>query len=198
MRCTRIKQHLCRDWVDEKRTKNNVRGFGRFLSSDMVQAAPCSISLVVLVLPRGSTALTLVGSRRAEARCRRLLQRALLREVSRLATGVASAALAAVGGVERVAVASREVPARGTVAGILTVWVIGPGGLRGKPLWRGRSPGWGQAAGPLSTRSTLTHHSSLAALAGSLVLVFNHYCSIHHSFQIRIVHGYKVGLQLLL
>jgi hypothetical protein len=55
-------------------------------------------------------ALTLVGSRRAEARCRRLLQRALLREVSRLATGVASAALAAVGGVECVVVTSREVP----------------------------------------------------------------------------------------
>jgi hypothetical protein len=44
----------------------------------------------------------------------------------------------------------------------------------------------------------LTHHSPLAALAGSLVLVFNHYGGIHHSFQIRIVHGYKITLQLLL
>jgi hypothetical protein len=164
----------------------------------MVQAAPCSISLVLLVLPSGSTALTLVGSRRAEARCRRLLQRALLREVSRLVTSVTFAALAAVAGVEYVAVTSGEVPALGAVAGILAIWVIGPGGLRGKPLWWGRSPRWGQAAGLLSTRSTLTHHSPLAALAGSLVLVFNHYCSIHHSFQIRIVHGYKVSLQLLL
>jgi hypothetical protein len=76
----------------------------------MVQTASCSIGLVLRVLPSGSTALTLVGFRRAEAWCRRLLQRALLREVSWLAIGVASAALAAVSGVECVAVTSREVP----------------------------------------------------------------------------------------
>jgi hypothetical protein len=77
----------------------------------MVQAASRSIGLVLQVLPSGSTALTLVGSRRAEARRRGLLQRALLREVSWLATGVASATLAAVSGVECVAVTSGEVPA---------------------------------------------------------------------------------------
>jgi hypothetical protein len=57
----------------------------------------------------GSTALTLIGSRCAEARGRRLLQRTLLREVSRLTTSVASTALSAIGGVEGVAVVSREV-----------------------------------------------------------------------------------------
>jgi hypothetical protein len=72
----------------------------------MVQAASCSIGLVLL--PSGSTALTLIGSRRAEARCRGLLEWALLREVPRLSTSVASAALAAVSGVERVVVASRR------------------------------------------------------------------------------------------
>jgi hypothetical protein len=77
----------------------------------MVQAALYSIGLVLWILPSGSTALTLVGSQRAEAQCRGLLQRALLREVSWLATGVASAALAAVCGVECVAVTSGEVPA---------------------------------------------------------------------------------------
>jgi hypothetical protein len=40
-----------------------------------------------------------------------LLQWAFLREVSRLAAGVTSTALAAVIGVESVAVASREIPA---------------------------------------------------------------------------------------
>jgi hypothetical protein len=33
---------------------------------------------------------------------------------------------------------------------------------------------------------------------GSLVFVFNHDCSIHRSFQIRVMHGNKVSLQLLL
>jgi hypothetical protein len=135
----------------------------------MVQAASCSIGLVPWVLPSGSMALTLVGSRCTESRCRVLLQRALLREVSWLAAGVTSAALAAVGGIECVVVTSGEVLARGAVAGILAIRVVGPGGLRCKPLWRGRRPGWGQAAGPLSTRSTLTHHPALAALTGSLV-----------------------------
>jgi hypothetical protein len=77
----------------------------------MVQTASCMIGLGLLVPTSGSTALTLIGSRRAEAWGSWLLQRALLREVSRLATGVASAALAVVSGVECVAVASREVPA---------------------------------------------------------------------------------------
>jgi hypothetical protein len=118
--------------------------------------------------------------------------------VSRLATGVASTALAVVSGVESVAITSRRIPAYGAVAGILMVWVIGPGGLRGKPLLWGRSPGWGQAVGPLSTRSTLAHHPPLAALAGRLVLVFNHYGGIYHSFQVGIVHSYKISLQFLL
>jgi hypothetical protein len=156
----------------------------------MVQTASCIIGLGLLVPTSGSTALTLIGSRRAEARCRRLLKWALLREVSRLATGVASNALAAVIGVECVAVTSREISAYRAVAGVLSVWVVGPRGLRGKPLWWWCSPGWGQAAGPLSTRSTLTHHPPLATLAGSLVLVFNHYGGIHHSFQVGIVHSY--------
>jgi hypothetical protein len=77
----------------------------------MVQAASGNIGLVLLILPSGSTALTLIGSRRAEARGSGLLQRALLREVSRLAIGVASTALAAVSGVECVVITSREVPA---------------------------------------------------------------------------------------
>jgi hypothetical protein len=76
----------------------------------MVQAASGNIGLVLLILPRGSTALTLIGSRRAEGPGSWLLQRALLREVSRLAIGVTSAALVAVSGVEGVAVASREIP----------------------------------------------------------------------------------------
>jgi hypothetical protein len=77
----------------------------------MVQEASCSIGLVLLILPSGSTALTLIGSRRAEARGSWLLQWAFLREVSRLAAGVTSTALAAVIGVESVAVASRKIPA---------------------------------------------------------------------------------------
>jgi hypothetical protein len=141
MGCTGIKQHSCSGGVDEKRTQNNVGCFGSFLSGNMVQTASCSIGLVLL--PIGSTALTLIGSRCAEARCRGLLKWALLREVSWLATSVASAALATVSRVERVAIASRRIPACRAVAGVLMVGVIGPGGLRGKPLWRWRSPGWG-------------------------------------------------------
>jgi hypothetical protein len=104
----------------------------------MVQAASGIVVLSLRVPPRGSTALTLIGSRRAEARRRWLLQGTLLREVPRLATSVAATSLAAVGGVESVAVASREVPAGRAVAGILAVRVVGPGSLRGKPLrgWR--------------------------------------------------------------
>jgi hypothetical protein len=156
----------------------------------MVQAASCSIGLVLLILPSGPMALTLIGSPRAEARGSWLLQWALLREVSRLAACVTSTALAAVIGVESVAVASREIPALRVIAGVLTVWVVGPRGLRGKPLWRWRSPGWGQAAGPLSTRSALTQHPPLATLAGSLVFIFHHNGCIHHSFQVGIVHSY--------
>jgi hypothetical protein len=72
----------------------------------MIQAASGNIGLILLILPRGSTALTLIGSRRAEARCSRLLQGALLRELSGLATGVTSTTLATVIGVESVAVTS--------------------------------------------------------------------------------------------
>jgi hypothetical protein len=82
--------------------------------------------------------LTLIGSRRAEARCRWLFQGTLLREVSRLATSVAATSLATVGRVESVAVASRGIPAGRVVALVLAVGVIGPGSLRGEPLrgWR--------------------------------------------------------------
>jgi hypothetical protein len=107
----------------------------------MIQAAFGNIGVVLLILPSGSTALTLIGPRRAEARCSRLLKGALLREVSRLATGVTSTALAAVSGVECVAVTSREIPACRAVAGVLTVWIVGPRGLRGEPLWRWCSSG---------------------------------------------------------
>jgi hypothetical protein len=72
----------------------------------MVQAASSNISLILLVPPRGSTALTLIGSRRAEARCNRLLQGTLLREVPWLATSIAATSLAVVVGVEDVTVTS--------------------------------------------------------------------------------------------
>jgi hypothetical protein len=58
---------------------------------------------------RGSTALTLIGLRHAEAQSRGLLQRALFREVSRLTTGVTSTTLAVVIAVESVAVTSGEI-----------------------------------------------------------------------------------------
>jgi hypothetical protein len=153
----------------------------------MVQAASRIIGLGLLIPTSGSTALTLVGLRRAEARCRRLLQRALLREVSELTTGVTSTTLAAVIGVESVAVTSGEIFTCRAVAGVLTVWVVRSRGLRGEPLWRWHSPEWGQAVGPLTTRSTLAHHPPLATLTGSLVLVLNHYGGIHHGLQVRIV-----------
>jgi hypothetical protein len=63
----------------------------------MVQAASCYIGLVLLSLPRGSTALTLIGFRRAEAQRRWFLQGALLREMPWLATSIVATSLAAVG-----------------------------------------------------------------------------------------------------
>jgi hypothetical protein len=72
----------------------------------MVQTPSCIVGLGLLVPTRGSTALALVGPRRAEARCSRLLQGTLFREVPRLSTSIASTALAAVVGVEGVAVTS--------------------------------------------------------------------------------------------
>jgi hypothetical protein len=72
----------------------------------MIQAASSNIGLSFQVPPRGSMALTLIGSRRAEARRRRLLQGTLLREVSWLVTSVATTSLAAVAGVEGVTVSS--------------------------------------------------------------------------------------------
>jgi hypothetical protein len=100
----------------------------------MVQTASGIVGLSLRVPPRGSTALTLIGSRRAEARCRWLLQGTLLREVSELATSVAATSLATVGGVESVAVASRRIPTGRAVAWVLAVGVVGPGSLRGEPL----------------------------------------------------------------
>jgi hypothetical protein len=44
----------------------------------------------------------------------------------------------------------------------------------------------------------LAHHPPLATLAGSLVLVLNHYGSVHHGLQVRIVHSHKIALQLLM
>jgi hypothetical protein len=95
----------------------------------MVQAASGNIGLILLVSPRGSTALTLVGSRRTEARCRWLLQGTLLREVPWLTISIAATSLAVVIGVEGVTVTSSEVSACRTVAWVLAVRVIGPGGL---------------------------------------------------------------------
>jgi hypothetical protein len=138
MRCTRIKQHSGRGGVDEKRTQDNVGCFSSFLCSDVVEAASSNISLSLRVPTRGSTALTLIGPWRVGAWRRWLLQGTLLGKVPRLATSVASTSLAAVGGVECVAVTPREVPASRAVARILVVRVVGPGSLRGEPLrwWR--------------------------------------------------------------
>jgi hypothetical protein len=52
--------------------------------------------------------------------------------MSRLTTSVAATSLAAVGGVEGVAVASRRISAGRAIAWILTVGVIGLGSLRGE------------------------------------------------------------------
>jgi hypothetical protein len=72
----------------------------------MVQAASGNIDLSFRVPSKGSTALTWIGPRRAEARRRWLLLGTLLREVSRPATSVAVTSLAAVDGVEGVTVPS--------------------------------------------------------------------------------------------
>jgi hypothetical protein len=48
--------------------------------------------------------------------------------------------------------------------------------------------------GPLIAWPTLTHHSSLAAFAGSFVFVFHHDGSIHHGFQVIVWNGYQIGL----
>jgi hypothetical protein len=140
----------------------------------MIQAAPCLVGLSLLVPTSGSMALTLIGSWHAEAWCSRLLQGTLLREVSWLASSIAATSLVAAGGIEDVAVASRGVPACRTVAGVLTVRVVGPEGLRGEPLRGWHRPRWGHTAGPLVAWPMLTHHSSLAAFAGSFVLVLHH------------------------
>jgi hypothetical protein len=50
----------------------------------------------------------------------------------------------------------------------------------------------------LAAWSTLTHHPSLAAFAGSFVLILHHNGSIHHGFYVIIRYGYQIGLQLLL
>jgi hypothetical protein len=143
-------------------------------------------------------ALTLIGSWHVEAWGSRLLQGTLLGEVPRLATSIAASSLATSVGIGRVAVTTGVIPASSTVGVELAVGVVGPGGLRSKPLRGWCRLGWGQAAGPLTARSILVHHSPLAALTGSLVLVLNHYGSIHHGFQVRIRHIHQVGLQLLI
>jgi hypothetical protein len=170
------------------------RVFQKLLQSDMVQATSGYIGLVLLSLARGSTALTLIGSRRAEARRSRLLQGTLLREVSWLATSIAATSLATVGGVEDIAVSSRRIPTGGAVALVLAVGVVGPGSLRGEPLRGWRRPRWGHTAGPLIAWPTLTHHSSLAAFAGGFVLVFHHDGGIYQGFQVIVRHSYQVGL----
>jgi hypothetical protein len=114
-----------------------------------------------------------------------------------LTTSIAATSLAAVVGIEGVAVTFRGVPAGRTVAGVLAVRVVRLRGLRGEPLRGWRRPRWGHAAGPLTVLSTLAHHPPLATFAGSLVLVLNHNGSVHHGFQIRIWHSYQIGLQLL-
>jgi hypothetical protein len=96
--------------------------------------ASSNIGSILLVPSRGSTALALIGPRRIEARGSWLLQGALLREVSRLTIGVAATSLDMRVGVDSVAVTSLIVPASWTVASELAVGIIGPGGLRCKPL----------------------------------------------------------------
>jgi hypothetical protein len=182
MRCTRIKQYLCRNGVNKERTKHDIRCFFVFSCIDMIQTASSSVCPSLLVSPRGSTALTLIGLRRAKARCSRLLQGTLLREMSWLATSVAAASLVVVGGIEDVAVASRGVPTCRAVVLILAVGVVGPGSLRGEPPRGWRRTRWGHTAGPLTAWSTLTHHPSLPAFVRSFVLVFHHDGSIHHGF----------------
>jgi hypothetical protein len=61
-------------------------------------------------------ALTLIGFRRAEARCEVFLQGTLLREMPWLATIIAATSLAAVDRVEGLAISSRRIPAEGAVA----------------------------------------------------------------------------------
>jgi hypothetical protein len=50
----------------------------------------------------------------------------------------------------------------------------------------------------LTTWSSLTHHPSLAAFAGSFVLVFHHDSSVYQSFQVVVRHNDQVGLQIFL
>jgi hypothetical protein len=50
----------------------------------------------------------------------------------------------------------------------------------------------------LTAWSTLTHHPSLSAFAGSFVLVFYHDGSIYQGFQVIVGHSYQVGLQFFL
>jgi hypothetical protein len=82
----------------------------------MIQAATGNISLTLRVPSRWSTALTLIWFRRAEARRRWFPQGALLREMPRLAIGVTATSLAAVDGIEGVAVSSKRVSAGRVVA----------------------------------------------------------------------------------
>jgi hypothetical protein len=72
----------------------------------MVKEASSNIGLILLVPTRGSTALAMIGLQRAKARCSRLLQGTLLREVSSLTTSVASTALSTGIRIESVAVTS--------------------------------------------------------------------------------------------
>jgi hypothetical protein len=110
----------------------------------MVQAALGNIGLVLLVPPRGSTALNLIGLWHVEARGGWLLQRTLLGEVPRLATSIAATSLTTSVGICRVVVTTWIVPTSSTVGVQLTVGVVGPRGLRCKPLRGWRRPGWGQ------------------------------------------------------
>jgi hypothetical protein len=50
----------------------------------------------------------------------------------------------------------------------------------------------------LTTWSSLTHHPSLAAFAGSFILVFEHDISVYQSFQVVVRHSDQVGLQIFL
>jgi hypothetical protein len=82
----------------------------------MVQAASSNIGLTLRVPSRGSMALTLIGFRRTEARRKWFLQGTLLREMPWLATSIAATSLAAVGGIEGVAVSSRRISAGREIA----------------------------------------------------------------------------------
>ena len=62
MRCSRIKQHNCREVVDEKRTDDHVRSFLGFLNCDMIDLS------MNIVLPSSNRNRICPTSRRRSGR----------------------------------------------------------------------------------------------------------------------------------